>query len=154
MPSFPPAICSTTRMVASLPVVIWVEESAAWLCNAVKVSAKKAGTVHDSALPSTVVRKNSRRVCRVISFFIYASGNLVFRRGHHQPDGFSDVGIGHFGFGIEKLLQCFLLAGLQRRLKKPVLQRRHNGFLVGAFLRRQNLFNVHAAHPNPWERFF
>ena len=39
-------------------------------CSAVKVSARNAGTVHDSALPRTVVRRNSRRVWRVISFFI------------------------------------------------------------------------------------
>ena len=70
MPSLPPAICSTTRMVASLPVTICVAESAASLCSAAKVSARNAGTVHDSALPSTVVRKNWRRVWSVISFFI------------------------------------------------------------------------------------
>src|SRR5580692_8387695 len=108
MPSLPPAICSTTRMVESLPVAICVAESAACACNAENVSARNAGTVHDSALPRTVRRKNSRRVWRVISFFISLS-HLIVRRGHHQADGREDVGVGHFGFGIQKILQVLLL---------------------------------------------
>src|ERR1700722_12193260 len=108
MPSLPPAICNTTRMVESLPVAICVAVSAACACNAENVSARNAGTVHDSALPRTVRRKNSRRVWRVISFFIGSSSHLIFRRGHHQADGRKDVGVGHFGFGIQKFLQILL----------------------------------------------
>src|SRR5271170_1144584 len=85
-PSLPPAICRTTRMVESFPVTICVAESAAWLCSAANVLARKLGTVHDSALPRTVVRKNSRRVWSVISFFIGTSRHLIFGRGHHQAD--------------------------------------------------------------------
>ena len=40
------------------------------LDNAMKVSARNVGTVHESALPRTVLRRNSRRVWSVISFFI------------------------------------------------------------------------------------
>jgi hypothetical protein len=44
--------------------------SAASECKAEKVFARKAGTVHDRALPNIVERRNSRRVLRVMSFFI------------------------------------------------------------------------------------
>src|SRR5580658_8668695 len=98
MPSFPPAIWSTTRMVLSAPVTIWVEESAASLWRAAKVLARNAGTVHERALPRTVVRKNWRRVWSVISFFISTSYYLIFRRGHHQTDGRQDVRICHYRF--------------------------------------------------------
>src|ERR1700722_18735162 len=154
MPSLPPAICSTTKMVESLPVANWVAESAAWLCSAARGSARNAGTVHESALPSTVDRKNWRRFWSVISLFIDTSCYLVFRRGHHQPDGFGDVGVRHFGFGIEKFLQGRLLVGLQIGLKKPVLKRRHNGILVRAFLRRQNFFHIHRAHAEALKSLF
>src|SRR5580698_7350534 len=100
MPSLPPAICKTTKMVESLPVMIWVAESAACDCSAEKVSARKAGTVQDNALPRTVRRKNSRRVWRVISLFIGCLSYLVFRRGHHQSDRGKNVAVGHLGFGV------------------------------------------------------
>src|SRR5712671_6829972 len=123
MPSLPPAICNTTRMVESLPVTICVAESAASVCSAVKVLARNAGTVHDNALPSTVVRKNSRRVWSVISFFITTSCDLVFGRGHHQPDGGEDVRVVQFGFGTEKFPQRLFLLALERRLQQPPFQR-------------------------------
>src|SRR5271154_4124995 len=97
-PSLPPAICRTTRIVSSLPVTICLEESAASPCSAANVSARNAGTVHDNALPRTVVRKNSRRVWSVISFFIRASCHLVFGRGHHQTDCRQNVRVGQFVF--------------------------------------------------------
>src|SRR5947209_19115035 len=57
-------------MVLSRPVVIWVALSAASACSAEKVCARNVGTVHVTAEPSAVVRRNSRRVLRESSGFI------------------------------------------------------------------------------------
>jgi hypothetical protein len=51
-----------------------VAESAASALSAENVFAKKVGTVQATALPSMDVRKNSRRVCNVISLLINFSG--------------------------------------------------------------------------------
>src|SRR6266850_1396930 len=146
MPSLPPAIWSTTRMVESLPVTTCVAESAASLCKAVSVLARNAGTVHDRALPSTVDRRNSRRVWSVISFFITTSCDLICRGGHHEPDGREDVRVIQLGLGAEKFTQRLFLLAFERRLQQPLFQRRHNGRLVGAIRRREDFFHIHAAH--------
>src|SRR5580700_7941912 len=135
MPSLPPAICSTTRMDESLPVAICVAESAACAWSAEKVSARNAGTVQVSALPRTVRRKNSRRVWRVISFFMVNLSHLVIRGGHHQTNCGEDVRVGHFGFGIQKLLQSVLLVFSEGGLEQAVLERGDNGVVVVAFFR-------------------
>jgi len=56
-------------MVESLPVTICVAESCGTSLHAARCS-REMRNGHDSALPSTVVRKNSRRVWSVIHFFI------------------------------------------------------------------------------------
>src|SRR5215469_14736862 len=121
MPSLPPAICRTTRMVPSLPVAVWMAESAAWPCSAVNVLARNAGTVHDSALPNTVLRKNSRRVWSVISFFIFLGGinaaiqlcDLICGCGHHQANDCLDVCVSQLSARIQKLTQRVLLVIVQ-----------------------------------------
>src|SRR6476469_8050301 len=64
-------------MVLSRPVVIWVALSAASACSAEKVCARNVGTVHVTAEPSAVVRRNSRRVLRESSGFIQNQIGLV-----------------------------------------------------------------------------
>src|SRR5215472_8534219 len=107
MPSFPPASCNTIRMVESLPVVICVARSMASACNAENVFARKVSTVHESALVSTVRRRNSRRVWRVISFFILCY--LVLGCAHHKPDGILDIAFLERGLAIKILAQSLLL---------------------------------------------
>src|SRR5579864_6356363 len=102
MPSLPPASCSTMRIVESLPVVICVVRSMASACSAENVFARKVGTVHESALVSMVRRRNSRRVWRVISFFILSY--LVFGCAHHKPDGVLDITFIERGFAIQILV--------------------------------------------------
>src|SRR6185312_2120747 len=106
MPSLPPAICSTTRIVESFPVVICVARSAASACSAENVFAKNVGTVHDSALVRMVRRKNSRRVCRVISFFILS--DLIFLCRHHQPNRVPNSAVVQFGLLVKKIVQRLL----------------------------------------------
>src|SRR4051812_44775762 len=101
-------------MVESRPVAIWVAESAAFACSEEKVFAKKAGTVQESALPSMVVRRNSRRVLSEGSVFIgsFGSGQLIFGCAHHQPDGVEDGRVVQVGLAVEVVAQCFhLLVG-------------------------------------------
>src|ERR1043166_7511816 len=69
-------------MVESRPVATCVALSSASACNAENVFPRKAGTVQDRAPPRTVWRRNSRRVWRVISFFM---GQRVEPR--MNPDG-------------------------------------------------------------------
>src|SRR5437899_13000004 len=64
-------------MVEFLPVTICVAESAAAACITENVLARNVGTVQDSALPRTVLRRNSRRVLRVMSLFIKRGGGVV-----------------------------------------------------------------------------
>src|SRR6185312_12488941 len=111
MPSLPPAICNTTRMVESLPVVICVARSMASAWSAENVFARNVGTVHESALVRTVRRRNSRRVWRVISFFMVLlhSCYLIVGRAHDETDGVADVAIVEFGFGVEIIAQGLLL---------------------------------------------
>ena len=78
----PSAICNTTRICESLPVTICVDLSAASACSAEKVFARKVGTVHDSALPRTVVRKNSRLVFREKCSFIIL---ICWPNASHRP---------------------------------------------------------------------
>src|SRR5215472_15793213 len=62
-------------------------ESAACACKAEKVSARNVGTVHERALVRTVRRKNSRRVWRVISFFMIRLPGIrgcTLRAGWHR----------------------------------------------------------------------
>src|SRR4051794_8573362 len=99
MPSLPPAICSTTRMVESLPVVICVARSIASACSAENVFARNVGTVQESALVNTVRRKNSRRVCRVTSFFILR--HLIFLGRHHESNGVADIAFVQVSFAVE-----------------------------------------------------
>src|SRR6516225_9786350 len=150
MPSLPPAICRTTRIVESLPVTICVAESAASLCNAAKVSARNAGTVQDNALPSTVLRKNWRRVCSVISFFIDTSSHLIFRRAHHQADGGANVHVVQFAARTEKVAQRLCLVVLERRLQQPVLKRGHHPVVAGTFIRCENFLQIDTSNVDPF----
>src|SRR3954471_14979093 len=115
MPSLPPAIWSTTRIVESFPVVICVARSIASACSAENVFARNVGTVQERALVKTVRRRNSRRVWRVISFFILR--HLVFLCGHHESNGITDVPFVQFVFAIEKFAQTFFSAVRQSRLQ-------------------------------------
>ena len=81
-PSFPPAICKTTRMVPSFPVAVWVSASAAMASSAKKVFSRKTGNVQEAAAPNAEVRRNCRRVCSVC--FIDRSDELELRRAHHE----------------------------------------------------------------------
>src|SRR5882724_3514129 len=81
-PSFPPAICNTTRIVPSLPVTVWVSASAAIASSAKNVFSRKTGSVQVAAAPSMEVRRNCRRVCNVV--FINSLGQLELRGTHHQ----------------------------------------------------------------------
>src|SRR5437870_1497038 len=57
-------------MVESRPVAVCVVFKAASAWSAENVFARNVGTVHESAPPRTVLRRNSRRVWRGISLFI------------------------------------------------------------------------------------
>src|SRR5213595_3926082 len=81
-PSFPPAICKTTRMVPSFPVAVWVSASAAMASSAKKVFSRKTGNVQQAAAPNAEVRRNCRRVCIVC--FMDRLGELKLRRTHHE----------------------------------------------------------------------
>src|SRR4051812_32316018 len=120
MPSLPPAICNTTRMDESLPVAICVALSAASAWSAVKVFERNVGTVHESAPVRTVRRRNSRRVWRVISFFILR--HLIFRCAHHEPDGITDVALVDVFFAVEIFAKRLFLLRLKLRLQQSFFQ--------------------------------
>src|ERR1700676_1799040 len=83
-PSFPPAICRTTRIVPSLPVAVCVSASAALASSVKNVFSRKTGSVQVAAAPSMDVRRNLRRVCKVV--FINSLSELELRRAHHEMD--------------------------------------------------------------------
>src|ERR1700760_3023026 len=144
MPSLPPAICNTTRMVESFPVVICVALSMASACSAEKVFARNVGTVQERALVRTVRRRNSRRVWRVISFFI-TSGDLIIGSAHHEANGVADVVFVQCGFAVEIFAQGALLPGGQVGLQQPFFESGNQPLLVRALLFGKNFFHVHAA---------
>jgi hypothetical protein len=74
-----------TRILALRPVTGGLAWSAARASSAEKVLARKAGTVHDRAPPSTVARRNSRRVLRQSSFFVRQTGTCPPWRDGTRP---------------------------------------------------------------------
>src|SRR3984893_710108 len=121
-PSFPPAICKTTRIVPSLPVTFCVHASAAIASSAKNVFSRKTGSVQVAAAPSIEVRRNCRRVCRVIC--IDSLGQLKLRSAHHQMNKFAHgllAGVRFARFQILHKSVCLFFRSAI--LKKPRAQK-------------------------------
>src|ERR1700704_3809525 len=149
-----------TRMFESRPVAACVALSAASECSAENVFARKAGTVHERALPRTVERRNCRLVCKVISFFIIAnryivtslhlelSGELILRRAHDEADGVENGVIAKVFFRGQIITQSFFLLGFQFSLQETLFEGRDKSFNVGTLVFREEFGDLDAAHTN------
>src|SRR5438132_7911938 len=123
-PSFPPAICKTTRIVPSFPVTVCVSASAAIASSAKKVFSRKTGNVQEAAAPNTEVRRNCRRVCNVC--FIDRLGELELRRTHHEMQQTAHGFVASVRASRLEILNksvCFFRCCLG--LKEPIAQVRH-----------------------------